>query len=72
LYIIDSNASQKLVKDLHTSGFKAPIFDRQTLADIGQTEHWTFEERIDMICRLLRISKNVAVTVMVGFHQDLY
>jgi hypothetical protein len=43
-----------MVKDIHTSGFSAPIYDSDILKAIGQTENWTFVERIGMICRVLK------------------
>jgi hypothetical protein len=57
-----------LVKSLHISGFKAPILDADILKAIGQTELWTFEDRIIMICRVLKISKSVAVSLMASLH----
>lgn len=49
---------QRLVKSIHTDGFKAPVFDADVLKAIGQTEHWTFEDRITMICRVLKVRFN--------------
>jgi hypothetical protein len=50
-----TNMDQRLVKSIHTDGFTAPIFDADVLKAIGQTEHWTFEDRITMICRVLKV-----------------
>ena len=51
-----TNVEQDKAKSLHTYGLKASIFDAEILNHIGQTEHWTFAERIDMICRVLKVS----------------
>ncbi|CAO2649951.1 Nn.00g012430.m01.CDS01 [Neocucurbitaria sp. VM-36] len=53
-----------MVKSIHTEGFKAPIYDRAIVDSIGQTQLWTFQERMDWICLVLKTSKNVAVTLM--------
>lgn len=45
-----------MVKAMHLNGFQAPIFDADILKCIGQTEQWTFEERISMICRVVKVS----------------
>jgi hypothetical protein len=44
-----------MVKSIHTEGFKAPITDVDILKCIGQTENWTFEDRIGMICHVLKV-----------------
>jgi hypothetical protein len=44
-----------MVKNMHINGFKAPILDVEILKAIGQTELWKFEDRIVMICRVLRV-----------------
>jgi hypothetical protein len=44
-----------MVKNMHINGFKAPILDVEILKAIGQTELWTFEDRIAMICRVLKV-----------------
>ncbi|KAF1938754.1 hypothetical protein EJ02DRAFT_514293 [Clathrospora elynae] len=54
----------RMVKSIHTEGFKVPIYDKTILDSIGQTQEWTFEERINWICIVLKTSKNVAVTLM--------
>jgi hypothetical protein len=54
-----------MVKNLHVNGLTVPILDSEILRQIGQTEHWTFEVRVSMICRVLKTSKSVAVTLMV-------
>jgi hypothetical protein len=46
---------QRLVKIIHTEGFKAHIYDRTTLDNICQTQRWTFQERIDWICKVLEV-----------------
>jgi hypothetical protein len=46
---------QDMVKSMHTTGFKSPITDVDILKCIGQTEKWTFDERIGMICRVLKV-----------------
>jgi hypothetical protein len=52
-----ANKSQHLVKSMHNDGFKAPILDIDILKAIGQTELWTFEDRIVMICRVLKVNR---------------
>ncbi|KAH5065478.1 hypothetical protein HBI25_006100 [Parastagonospora nodorum] len=52
------------VKTIHQWGFITPITDVDILKQIGQTENWTFEERISMICRVLKLSKSIAVSLM--------
>ncbi|KAH7347090.1 hypothetical protein BKA66DRAFT_432877 [Pyrenochaeta sp. MPI-SDFR-AT-0127] len=37
-------------KHIHTSGFRAPIYDRVLVEQIGQTQSWTFAERMDWLC----------------------
>lgn len=59
-----TNRLKGMVKAVHTQGFAPPIFDTALLKNIGQTAEWTFEDRIGMICRVLRVSKQVSqVTV---------
>ncbi|KAF1846364.1 uncharacterized protein K460DRAFT_282684 [Cucurbitaria berberidis CBS 394.84] len=53
-----------MVKSIHIDGFKIPIYDRTIIDSIGQTQLWTFQERIDWICLVLRTSKSIAVTLM--------
>jgi hypothetical protein len=52
------NKLQRMVKEIHTTGFNAPIYDSDILKAIGQTENWTFEDRINMICRVLKVCLN--------------
>jgi hypothetical protein len=47
--------TQNKVKTIHQWGFITPITDVDILKQIGQTENWTFEERISMICRVLKV-----------------
>ncbi|OAK94180.1 hypothetical protein IQ06DRAFT_234606, partial [Phaeosphaeriaceae sp. SRC1lsM3a] len=56
-----------MVKAIHIEGFKAPIFDTDILRCIGQTQQWTFEERISMICR-----KHEKVWTTIGAPHKLY
>ncbi|KAH7406582.1 hypothetical protein DE146DRAFT_607246, partial [Phaeosphaeria sp. MPI-PUGE-AT-0046c] len=56
-----------MVKTIHMGGFSAPIFDADILKCIGQTKHWTFEERILMICR-----KHEKVWTVIGAPHKLY
>jgi hypothetical protein len=44
-----------MVKDLHNNGLTTPIFDPEILRVIGQTAGWTFDDRITMICRVLKV-----------------
>ncbi|KAF1916598.1 hypothetical protein BDU57DRAFT_430227, partial [Ampelomyces quisqualis] len=56
-----------MVKAIHKDGFKAAIFDVEMLKAIGQTEIWTFDERISMICR-----KHEKVWTIIGAPHKLY
>jgi hypothetical protein len=60
-----ANSIQYMVKNLHINGLTTPILDKDVLRQIGQTADWTFEQRIGMICRVLKTSKSVGVTLMV-------
>jgi hypothetical protein len=44
-----------MTKDIHMYGFNAPIYDVELLKAIGQTENWTFQDRIDMICFAIKV-----------------
>jgi hypothetical protein len=44
-----------MTKDIHMYGFSAPIYDVELLKAIGQTENWTFQDRIDMICFAIKV-----------------
>ncbi|KNG46722.1 hypothetical protein TW65_06565 [Stemphylium lycopersici] len=52
------------VISIHTEGFKAPIYDKTIVDHIGQTQEWTFRDRINWICVVLMTSKSVVVTLM--------
>ncbi|EFQ94699.1 hypothetical protein CFE70_004548 [Pyrenophora teres f. teres 0-1] len=54
----------RMVKAIHTEGFKAAIYDKTVIDSIGQTQLWTFKERIDWICMALKTSKANAVSLM--------
>jgi hypothetical protein len=45
-----------VVKTIHTEGFKIPIYDKNIVSSIMQTMRWTFQDRIDWICVVLRVS----------------
>ncbi|KAJ6199461.1 hypothetical protein J3E72DRAFT_372474 [Bipolaris maydis] len=54
----------RMAKSIHTDGFRVPIYDKNLVNYIGQTQEWTFQERINWICTVLRASKNVAANLM--------
>ncbi|KAI2480550.1 hypothetical protein Ptr902_07575 [Pyrenophora tritici-repentis] len=54
----------RMTKAIHTEGFKAAIYDKTVIDSIGQTQQWTFKERIDWICMALKTSKSNAVSLM--------
>ncbi|EUC31673.1 hypothetical protein COCCADRAFT_38248 [Bipolaris zeicola 26-R-13] len=54
----------RMAKSIHTDGFRVPIYDKNLVNHIGQTQEWTFGERIEWICTVLRTSKNVAANLM--------
>lgn len=45
-----------MVENIHKEGFNIPIYDRELLDNIGQTQHWTFQQRIDWICKVLKVN----------------
>ncbi|KAH7066202.1 hypothetical protein BKA63DRAFT_571583 [Paraphoma chrysanthemicola] len=53
-----------IAKTIHLTGFKASIYDITLLMQIGETADWTFEQRINMVCKLLERSKAVVASVM--------
>ncbi|KAF9690538.1 hypothetical protein EKO04_011417 [Ascochyta lentis] len=53
------------VKKIHTQGFKYDkIFDKGILKAMEQTKNLFFDERIDIICRMIENSKYVAVNLL--------
>jgi hypothetical protein len=48
--------SQRMVKSIHTEGFKVPIYDKTIIDSISQTQEWTFQERIDWVCIVLKVN----------------
>lgn len=46
---------KRIVKAIHTEGFKMPIYDKTIMDSIGQTQRWNFQERIDWICLVLKV-----------------
>ena len=46
---------KRMVLLIHTDGFRIPIYDKTILDSIGQTQLWTFKERIDWICLVLKV-----------------
>lgn len=42
---------EDLCMKTHTRGFNCPIIDREIISGSFQTQNWTFQERVDEICR---------------------
>ncbi|KAI4617032.1 uncharacterized protein J4E87_008544 [Alternaria ethzedia] len=53
-----------MAKDIHLNGFKVRIYDKSIIDNISQTKDWTFGQRIEWICAVLRTSKQIGVTLM--------
>lgn len=53
-----------MAKDIHLNGFKVRIYDKAIIDSVSQTQDWTFGERIDWICEVLKTSKQIGVTLM--------
>ena len=53
-----------MAKDIHLNGFKVRIYDKTIIDNISQTKDWTFGQRIEWICEVLKTSKQTGVTLM--------
>jgi len=53
-----------MAKDIHLNGFKVRIYDKSIIDSISQTKDWTFGQRIEWICEVLKTSKQIGVTLM--------
>jgi len=53
-----------MAKDIHLNGFKVRIYDKSIIDNISQTKDWTFGQRIEWICAVLKTSKQIGVTLM--------
>ncbi|KAI4934876.1 hypothetical protein J4E85_002738 [Alternaria conjuncta] len=53
-----------MAKDIHLNGFKVRIYDKTIIDNISHTKDWTFGQRIEWICEVLKTSKQTGVTLM--------
>ncbi|KAJ4339584.1 hypothetical protein N0V95_007722 [Ascochyta clinopodiicola] len=62
---LNANPPQNEVKKIHTHGFKYDkIFDKDLIKAMEQTKNLFFDERINIICRMIENSKFVAVNLL--------
>ncbi|KAJ4364173.1 hypothetical protein N0V83_009629 [Neocucurbitaria cava] len=59
-----------MLKSIHTKGFNAPIYDHGMVDSIGQTQLWTFQERLDWVTLVLK--KHEKLWTAIGAPHKLY